>query len=69
MSKCPYCKNDIHIEDFFDNVITKTTKKGRIRIKNADFRGEKIYFISTMKMWACPSCDTILGFSEWKAAT
>ena len=69
MSKCPYCKADLHIEDFFE-VKTKETKKGKIKTKRGSFKGA---FIDKgwhrLKMWACPRCDTILGFSEYRYAT
>ena len=57
MPKCPYCKNEVHIEDFFENI--KYWKDGRV--KSADYKGESIGYI---KMFACPSCDTILGFTQ-----
>ena len=64
MSKCPYCKEDFHLEDFFE-VETKETKKGKTRTIFHDFKGESYGLRSwAIKMWACPSCDTILGFSE-----
>ena len=69
MSKCPYCKDDFHLEDFFE-VVTKETKKGKIRTHFHDFKGESYAVRSYgVKMWACPSCDTILGFSESAYAT
>lgn len=69
MSKCPYCKKDLTIEDFFE-VTTKETKKGKIKTRIGEFKGG---FIDKgwhrLKMWACPACDTILGFSEYRYAT
>ena len=64
MSKCPYCKGDFHLEDFFE-VVTKETKKGKIRADFRDFKGES-YGVRGygVKMWACPGCGSILGFSE-----
>jgi len=71
MGKCPYCSKELHIEDFFV-VEKKETRKGKIRIRTQEFKGESIPGIGwsrSCKMWACPSCDTILGFSEvgWHA--
>lgn len=68
MSKCPYCNKEIHLEDFFI-VTKKETKKGKIKTKILDFKGEYfriglIGFRNYVRMWACPLCDTILGFSE-----
>ena len=40
MPKCPYCKKDLIIEDFFE-VSTKVTRKGKIKAKVKGFRGEK----------------------------
>jgi len=66
MSKCPYCNVEIHLEDFFD-VSEKETKKGKIKKRIGDFKGEKLYVglsSNNVRMWVCPSCDKILGFSE-----
>lgn len=60
MPKCPYCKSEVHREDFYENI---TYWKDKTRIKKADFKGESI-FSGWTKMWACPSCDTILGFTQ-----
>ena len=66
MSKCPYCKVDLHIEDFFV-VLEKETKKGKLKTKVKGFKGGSIdKGWSGFKMWACPGCDTILGFSEYE---
>lgn len=66
MSKCPYCKEDFSIEDFFE-VTTKETKKGKIKTRVGSFKGGS-YDTGWrgFKMWACPGCDTILGFSEYR---
>ena len=65
MPKCPYCKKDLIIEDFFE-VTTKETKKGKIKVKVGDFKGEAHSVRGWgVKMWACPACDMILGFSEY----
>lgn len=66
MGKCPYCKEELHIEDFYEITI-KETKKGIQRVKSQVFKGEKSPGWPYSKMWVCPSCDTILGFSEWFA--
>ena len=60
MSKCPYCKSEVHIEDFFEKI---KYLKGKTEIKSAEFKGEIILNLGHV-MWTCPSCDTILGFSE-----
>ena len=64
MSKCPYCDTEIHIEDFFE-VTEKETKKGKVKKRIGKFKGEEIStgFTST-KMWSCPSCNKIIGFSD-----
>jgi len=66
MPKCPYCKKDLIIEDFF-YVETKESKKGKIKARVKGFKGES-YQIGWRgyKMWTCPSCDSILGFSEYR---
>lgn len=57
---CPYCKSVVHLEDFFENI--KYYKGNKDRVTKADFKGERIGYT---RMWACPSCDTILGFSQF----
>jgi len=67
MSKCPYCKVDLRIEDFFV-VLEKETKKGKIKTKLKEFKGGILKYGSHgTKMWVCPGCDTILGFSEFNS--
>ncbi len=61
MGKCPYCSKDLHIEDFFV-VEKKETKKGKIKTRVREFKGE---IQGYCKMWVCPSCETILGFSDY----
>ncbi|MGB5910616.1 MAG: hypothetical protein WBH31_05415 [Promethearchaeia archaeon] len=67
MPKCPYCQAEVNIEDFYE-VLTKTTKKGEIKKKIGDFKGQfhkdPGLGWGTNKMWVCPHCDTILGFSD-----
>ena len=65
MSKCPYCQVDLSIEDFFV-VLERTTKRGKIKKNFKEFRGGiLISGHHGTKMWVCPGCDTILGFSEF----
>ncbi len=66
MSKCPYCDAEILLEDFFD-VREKETKKGTIKKRIGAFKGEGLNVgvsFNYVRMWVCPSCDKILGFSE-----
>lgn len=67
MSKCPFCEADIFLEEFFHTTV-KETKKGKIKKKTGEFKGETMHvgFKNYVKMWTCPSCDKILGFSEYK---
>ena len=67
MPKCPYCQNEINIEDFF-NVYTRETRKGKVKTRIGDFKGQslKVSYRNHVKMWSCPFCDSILGFSEYK---
>ncbi len=55
--KCPFCKKELHIYDFY---ATEVDKKGRKK-----FRGFKGEYTKRKKMWYCPFCGSILGFSEW----
>ncbi len=66
ISKCPYCNAEIGLEDFFE-VIEKENKKGILKKKIGDFKGERInvgFGFNRVRIWVCPSCDKILGFSE-----
>ena len=65
MSKCPYCNVEIGLEDFFE--VIEKEKKGIFKKKIGDFKGERIHVgmgFNRVRMWVCPSCDKILGFSE-----
>jgi hypothetical protein len=68
MPKCPYCSKELHIEDFFV-VKQKETKKGKIKTRIEEFKGESVipleFGARRCRMWACPSCDAILGFTEF----
>ncbi|MFW9987401.1 MAG: hypothetical protein ACFFC3_01975 [Candidatus Odinarchaeota archaeon] len=55
--KCPYCKKELHIYDFYAKEVDKKGRK-----KYQGFKGE---FTKRKKMWYCPFCGSILGFSEW----
>ncbi|MHA1105895.1 MAG: hypothetical protein ACTSPN_09295 [Promethearchaeota archaeon] len=67
MPKCPFCEVEIHIQDFFE-VYEKESKKGKVKTRVGNFKGETINptMRNYMKMWFCPSCDKILGFSEYR---
>lgn len=67
MSKCPHCDVNIVLEDFFE-VEVKETRKGKIKKRISGFKGEFIHigYKNEVKMWSCPSCDKIIGFSEYK---
>ena len=70
MSKCPYCSKDLHLEDFFETK-TKETKKGKIKTKIGNFKGEEIEKsvgpgrTGVSRIWVCPSCDKILSITEF----
>lgn len=70
MSKCPYCNYELHLEDFF-HVTTTETKKGKIKKKIGDFKGEQIKknilagVTGISRIWVCPSCDKILNITEF----
>ncbi len=70
MPKCPYCNNEHMIEDFFD-VSSKETRSGKLKVKVGEFNGQtlRIRGQNMVKMWVCPSCDSILGFSEYNWAS
>jgi hypothetical protein len=55
--KCPFCDKELHISDFY---FVKLDKKGR-----KEYRGFKGEYTKRKKMWYCPFCGSILGFSEW----
>jgi len=70
MSKCPYCNTELHLDDFF-HITTKETKKGKIKTKIGEFKGEEIEkrlyvgVTGISRMWICPSCDKILSITEF----
>jgi len=48
-------------------LLREKPKKEKLKKKIGDFKGEKIYVglsWNDVRMWVCPSCDKILGFSE-----
>ncbi|MFX1296368.1 MAG: hypothetical protein ACFFD2_16135 [Promethearchaeota archaeon] len=55
--KCPYCEEELHLYDF---CIIEIDKKGRKHVRG--FLGESIGY--SMRMWHCPFCGKILGFSD-----
>ena len=64
MSKCPYCNAEISLEDFFD--VIEKEKKGIVKKKIGEFKGQRFHVgigFNKVRMWVCPSCDKILGFS------
>lgn len=70
MSKCPYCNYELHLEDFF-HITIKEKKKGKIKKKIGDFKGEqlKLQLVGMSskgwtRMWACPSCDKLLSITK-----
>ena len=62
MPRCPYCDSEVSINDFF------AEKEFPIIGKTAVFSSSKIHigYKNYVKMWVCPHCDRILGFSENK---
>jgi len=58
MGKCPYCSKELHLGDFFKAIL------GKKRLRYLSFKGEHSNATPFYKMWICPFCDTILGFSE-----
>ncbi|QEE14438.1 hypothetical protein DSAG12_00251 [Promethearchaeum syntrophicum] len=62
MARCPYCDAQVDFEMFF------TTKNIPIIGKAHAFNGPKMHlgYKNYAKMWVCPHCDRILGFSEYK---
>ncbi len=62
MSKYSYCNKKIHLEDFF-----KVKDVPVLERKVYNFTGEVIQVSDrhSVKMWSCPWCDSILGFSEF----
>ena len=73
MGKCPYCHQELQIEDSFKKIVIKTRKGEIKKTKLGDFKGKVVRNTSITlrakysycKMWVCPSCDTILGFTEY----
>jgi len=46
----------------------KVSKKGKVKTSIGEFKGVSmsVGIRQSVKMWACPGCDTILGFSEYR---
>lgn len=73
MGKCPYCSQELQIEDFFKKIVIKNRKGEITKTKHGAFKGKVLRNRSIVlnlrytycKMWVCPSCDTILGFTEY----
>ena len=62
MGKCPYCNAELHLGNFFTQAGTLLGMPLR------KFEGEtmKIGYKNAVKMFTCPKCDKILGFSEYR---
>ncbi|MFW9972321.1 MAG: hypothetical protein ACFFDF_19200 [Candidatus Odinarchaeota archaeon] len=63
MGKCPYCSKELHLADFFESIM-RVSKEGNLHVRSDDFKGEQTLSSPFIKMWVCPSCNTILGFTE-----
>lgn len=69
MSKCPYCNNKLHLDDFFHST-TKETNKGKIKKKIGDFAGEEIknsYLVGlkcVSRMCVCPSIESLVPLED-----
>ena len=59
MAKCPYCNEEVHLSDFFSEM--RKSFSGRIK---GTFKGEKI---NRVKMFVCPHCEKILGFTDFNS--
>lgn len=61
MPRCPHCNGVIKLEMFF------TTKKAFLGTVS-QFTGPTMHigYKNHVKMWVCPHCDRVLGFSEYK---
>ena len=66
MGLCPYCGAELHITNFF--VPGPKKKNLGIEVTPHKFVGETIHlaYKNYAKMYTCPNCDKILGFSEYK---
>ena len=66
MGICPYCESEIHLSDFFSEHENKKKFLG-LKTYNRNFQGESynINLGNAVKMYTCPRCNKILGFSEY----
>jgi len=66
MIKCPYCGCTLHLKDFFTT--EKRFFKDKIEFKGEQFkiavRESQISRTTLARMWSCPECEALLGFSE-----
>ena len=68
MGICPYCETEIHLGNFFEKVLGK--KFLGMQGSKIIFKGEIMQngYQNEVKMYTCPNCNKILGFSEFKWA-
>ena len=61
MAVCPYCGEKIYLEMFF-------AERNRFFGPKYEFTGQELDngYDHKVKMWVCPHCDKVLGFSEYK---
>ena len=66
MGICPYCEAEIHLSSYFEKQLGK--KFLGMQSSTTVFTGESMSFgyQNEVKMYTCPACSKILGFSEFK---
>ena len=66
MGICPFCETEIHLNQYFEEKLGK--KFMGMQSKTVDFKGEmmNVGYKNEVRMYTCPNCNKILGFSEHK---
>jgi len=66
MGKCPYCNFELHLSSFFEEI--PGPRVLGMQLQGYKFHGESMRtgHRNKVRMYTCPKCDKILGFSEYK---
>ncbi len=65
MGICPYCNAEVHLADFFVKDLGKKISRKRLFKKQFVGEGEMSLSGHGLRMYTCPHCNKILGFSEY----
>ena len=69
MGICPYCEEEIDIEDFYYEMEEVIHGKKKDKVKKVEMFSGQVYELRhnhSLRMYNCPKCKKILGFSEYR---